>query len=92
MSTLPVTGWTMACEIGGCAWKAMSALNTTKGEVEAHDQCGRTLLEIRRDTEGVDVRVFAHTDTGEDGTCSISLDDVPASRVVEILRAAGVVA
>lgn len=92
MSTLPVTGWTMACEIGGCAWRAMSALSTTKGEVEAHDQCGRTLLEIRRETEGVDVHVFAHVDEDEDGTCSISLDDVPASRVVDVLRAAGVVA
>lgn len=67
-------------------------MGTTKGEVEAHDQCGRTLLEIRRETEGVDARVFAHVDEGEDGTCSISLDDVPASRVVDILRAAGVVA
>ena len=91
MSTLPVTGWTMACEIGGCAWRAMSALNTTKGEVEAHDQCGRTLLEIKRETDGVDARVFAHVDEGEDGTCSVSLDDVTADMLVDILRAARLV-
>jgi len=91
MSTLPVTGWTMACEIGGCAWRAMSALNTTKGEVEAHDQCGRTLLEIKRETDGVDAHIFAHVDDGEDGTCSISLDDVPPHMLVDILHAARLV-
>ena len=81
----------MTCEIGGCAWRAMSALNTIKGEVEAHDAYGRTVLDIKRVTDDVDVHVFAYVDEGEDGTCSVSLDDVSADMLVDILRAARLV-
>lgn len=91
MSTLPITGWTMGCKIGGCAWNALNSLGTTKDEVQAIDQAGRTLLDIRRETDGVDAHVYAYADGSEDGTCSISLDDVPAYRVVGVLRAAGLV-
>lgn len=83
-----MTSWEGKCVSGGAAWKAIKALKSTEDEVEVTTVAGSPLLTIKRETDGVDARVFAWADRGP---CSISLDDVPPSRVRAILIAAGLV-
>ena len=86
-----MTSWAGKCVSGGAAWRAIRALQSTEDEVKATTVAGGPMLTIKRETDGVDARVYAWADGGPERACCISLDDVPPNRVRAILIAAGLV-